>query len=182
MKLFIITRNIIMKIVGLIVIILILACNNHIVDTKYRDQFKGAWEMEFTETKLSSVPPISIDIISILTLSAISFNAQIIAPESYEYLNRERTGRYWVYADTMFLNTQQIIYCQQADTINFAPLENIHKLRYNFINFDSVTFSVVKPELPDGYVGLPIPSFLWNTNEFYLCLRTSGTFARIDTK
>jgi len=167
MRLFITVRNVLIQIIWL-------------VDSKYRDKFEGIWEMEFTETKSSLVPPISIDVNSILTFSADSFNVQIIAPESYENLNREFVGKYWAHSDTIFLNVIQIIYYQRADTIGFAPSAEIHKLRYNFINPDSIEFSTAYTEIPDGYIGLPLPSFLWDTSEFYLCSRTSGIYTRIE--
>ena len=188
MNIFILLIKAIIRFIGLLLFILLIGCDQRIVNNQEESQFDGVWEMKYTESKPSFidpgyyVPPIFIEVSSILTFSADSFNLQIIAPASYRHLNREYAGNYSISADTIFFNAIQYYSYKRIDVNNLAALGSIHQLHFKFVGKDSIRFNVISTIGSDGLTSIPMTSFLWNTSGFWPSMRTSGTFDRISTE
>ena len=183
------SKKSIVLLIGILLVIFILGCGKGVVNSHANNQFDGTWEMEYSRTMLSFIEPgfdeypISIPLRSVVTFEADSFNLQIIAPNSYQYLNKEYAGSYSISADTIIFNATYSLSFNKFDTndsvLNY-DLDLVERLRFKFKNQDSFECGVLSWIGSGNLNIIPMGSFLWNTSGIGLSRRTSGIYSRID--
>lgn len=184
------SRKSIVLIITLLLTSFLIGCGKRIVNNQDNNQFEGIWEMEYTKSLPSFIEPwfnedpISITLNSVLRFEADSFNLQIIAPNSYQYLNKEYAGNYSISADTIIFNATYSLSFNRFET-NDSIINNefdlSEKLRFNFDNQDSLTLNVVGIAVSDNMFSIPLSSFLWDTRyDWGPSHKSSGNYSRID--